>query len=49
MPWKTIKLTEKLKLKETISFENTRFFQVKVLLKTSHAFVKINNLNIEVI
>lgn len=49
MPWKTVKLTENLKLKEAISFKDTRFFQVKVLLKTNNAFVKINNLNIEVI
>ena len=49
MPWQKIKLTDNLKLKEEIIFKNTRFFQVKVLLKTNNAFVKINNLNIEVI
>lgn len=47
-PWKTIKIDNKLKLKEAIDFENSRFFQIKVILKTSSAFIKINNLNIEV-
>lgn len=49
LPWKTLKLNERGKLKEEIIFKNSRFFQIKVILKTSNAFIKINNLNIEVI
>lgn len=48
-PWKTVKINNRFKLEEEIIFEDCRFFQVKVTLKTSTAFVKINNLNIEVI
>lgn len=48
-PWKTIKLNSDWKLSEEITFEKCRFFQIKVTLKSSTAFVKINSLNIEVI
>lgn len=49
LPWKTVKLNEKLNLREEIIFNNSRFFQIKVTLKTNNAYIKINNLNIEVI
>ena len=48
-PWKTIKINSSLKLEEEILFEKSRFFQIKVVLKTSTAVIKINNLNIDVV
>lgn len=49
MPWKTVRISDSLKLKEELVFNDARFFQIKVTLKTNTAFIKINNLNIEVI
>lgn len=47
-PWKTLELKQDLTLKNELKFYDTRFFQIKVLLKTSNAFIKINNIDIEV-
>lgn len=47
-PWKTLKIKDLKSLYNEVKFYNTRFFQVKVLLKTSNAYVKINNIDIEV-
>ena len=47
-PWKTLDLKDLKSLKGEIKFYDTRFFQIKVLLKTSSAFIKINNIDIEV-
>lgn len=47
-PWKTLELKDLKSLKREIHFYDTRFFQIKVLLKTSNAFIKINNIDIEV-
>lgn len=48
-PWKKIELTKELKIKKELIFKNTRFFRFKILLKTSNASIKINNIDIEVI
>lgn len=47
-PWQTLELKHNLTLKNELKFYGTRFFQIKVLLKTSNAFIKINNIDIEV-
>ena len=47
-PWQTLELKYNLTLKNELKFYGTRFFQIKVLLKTSNAFIKINNIDIEV-
>ena len=47
-PWTTLELKSTSSLKGESKFYNTRFFQVRVLLKTSNAFIKINNIDIEV-
>lgn len=47
-PWETLELKHNLTLKNELKFYGTRFFQIKVLLKTSNAFIKINNIDIEV-
>lgn len=47
-PWQTLELKHNLTLKNELKFYSTRFFQIKVLLKTSNAFIKINNIDIEV-
>ena len=47
-PWQTLELKHNLTLKNELKFYDTRFFQIKVLLKTSNAFIKINNIDIEV-
>lgn len=47
-PWQTLELKHSLTLKNELKFYGTRFFQIKVLLKTSNAFIKINNIDIEV-
>ena len=47
--WKKIELDSNLKIKNELRFNNTRFFRFKVLLKTSNASIKINNIDIEVI
>ena len=47
--WKKIELTSDYRLKKDIVFYNTRFFKFKILLKTSNASIKINNIDIEVI
>ena len=48
-PWKKIELNSDLSMKKEITFDKTRFFRFKVLLKTSNASIKINNIDIEVI
>lgn len=48
-PWKKINLTNELTIKKELEFFNTRFFRFKVVLKTSAATIKINNIDIEVI
>ncbi len=47
-PWVTLKLNNKNILTEDCKFYNTRFFQVRVILKSSNAYVKIKNIDIEV-
>ena len=47
-PWATLKLNNKNILTEDCKFYNTRFFQVRVILKSSNAYVKIKNIDIEV-
>ena len=47
-PWETLELKHNQTLKNELKFYGTRFFQIKVLLKTSNAFIKINNIDIEV-
>ena len=47
--WKKIELNSDLTMKNELVFNNTRFFRFKVLLKTSNASIKINNIDIEVI
>lgn len=47
--WKRIELDSNLKIKNELKFNSTRFFRFKVLLKTSNASIKINNIDIEVI
>lgn len=49
--WKKLNLVEYnniIKIKEAIKFEQTRFFQVKIALRSSNAYIKINNIDIEV-
>lgn len=48
-PWKKIELNSDLSMKKEVTFDKTRFFRFKVLLKTSNASIKINNIDIEVI
>lgn len=48
-PWKKIEITKDLKIKNELIFKDTRFFRFKILLKTSNASIKINNIDIEVI
>lgn len=47
-PWETLKLNKKLLLDKEVKFYNTRFFQVRVILKSSNAYIKIKNIDIEV-
>lgn len=47
--WKKIELTNSLKIKNEITFENSRFFQIKILLKTSIAYINFDYIEIEVI
>ena len=47
--WKRIELDTNYKIKNELIFKDTRFFRFKVLLKTSNANIKINNIDIEVI
>ena len=47
--WKRIELDINHKIKNELIFKDTRFFRFKVLLKTSNANIKINNIDIEVI
>ncbi len=48
-PWKKITLNNDLKMQKELTFKNTRFFRFKIILKTSSASIKINNIDIEVI
>ena len=47
-PWETLKLNNRNILINECKFYNTRFFQVRVILKSSNAYVKIKNIDIEV-
>ena len=47
--WKRIEIDKNYKMKNELIFNQTRFFRFKVLLKTSNASIKINNIDIEVI
>lgn len=47
-PWETLKLNNKMLLDKESKFYNTRFFQIRVILKSSNAYVKIKNIDIEV-
>ena len=47
-PWQTLKLNNRNILINECKFYNTRFFQVRVILKSSNAYVKIKNIDIEV-
>lgn len=50
MPYKEIQLDENLKiLGSDIIFDDARFFQIKVQLKTKNAYVNIKNIELEVI
>lgn len=48
-PWERIHINRELKMLEELEFNNTRFFQFKILIKTSMGYIKINNIDIEVI
>lgn len=43
--WQTIKLKET----NNIIFNNARYFQIKILLKSKYAYIKFNNIDLEVI
>ena len=43
--WKEINLTKS----NNITFNNARYFQIKILLKSKYAYVKFNNIDLEVI
>lgn len=43
--WQLIKLKEA----NNIAFNNARYFQIKILLKSKYAYVKFNNIDLEVI
>ena len=47
-PWQTLELKSTDALKGECKFYDTRFFQVRVVLKSSNAYVKIKNIDIEV-
>lgn len=47
-PWETLELKDLNSLKKEVKFYGTRFFQIKVKVKSSNAYVKINNIDIEV-
>lgn len=47
-PWQTLELKSTNALKSECKFYDTRFFQVRVVLKSSNAYVKIKNIDIEV-
>ena len=47
-PWQTLKLNNGNILINECKFYNTRFFQARVILKSSNAYVKIKNIDIEV-
>jgi hypothetical protein len=50
LPWKTIELEDTtFKIKKPIEFNDARFFQVKIKLKSKDAYVKFKYLDIEVI
>ena len=46
--WKTIELTDDLKVKNEISFIDTRFLQFKIILKTRESYINMSGLNIEI-
>lgn len=47
-PWQTLELKSTDALKGECKFYDTRFFQIRVVLKSSNAYVKIKNIDIEV-
>ena len=47
-PWQTLELKSTNALKGECKFYDTRFFQVRVILKSSNAYIKIKNIDIEV-
>lgn len=47
-PWQTLELKSTNALKTECKFYDTRFFQVRVILKSSNAYIKIKNIDIEV-
>lgn len=47
-PWQTLELKSTNALKTECKFYSTRFFQVRVILKSSNAYIKIKNIDIEV-
>ena len=47
--WQKIYLTKDLKLSEQVIFENVRFAQIKILIKSRNTSVKFNYLDVEVV
>lgn len=49
MPWIKLELDENMKLKTYEKIEASRFIQVQILLKHKDAYVKFNNIDIEIL
>lgn len=49
LPWQNVTIKDDFTIKTPAIFENARFFQIKILLKTNNAYVKFKYLDIEVI
>ena len=47
--WQQIQLNKDLSLKEYLIFNDIRYMQVKILLKTRQTYIKFNHLDVEVI
>ncbi|MCY8890575.1 hypothetical protein P8918_13455 [Bacillus spizizenii] len=47
--WKQLQLNEELEVTNSVEFEDYRFFQFRISIRSEHASMKLNNIDLEVI